>query len=304
MPVVPLTSRLGIAAGQHDRLELAAVVVGLEVDGVLVDRGGHRDRGRRHPALGVAHRGGGVVGRAEVAVAVDQRQPHRPRLGHPDQGVVDRAVAVRVQPAHHLADDAGALHVAAVGAQAHVVHRVEDPALHRLEAVAGVGQGPGVDDRVGVLEERGLASRRRRRCRGCAPRSRRGGRCFVLRACHAADSLPPRRRIRRGHAASAGRSPERGRFRTVTEAPGRQPRRPAPLGGRRPAARRPDRAHPADPARRRRAAGRVLRPGLGRVEVLPVLLADAAALRPRRRPVHPRRPRRPGRLRAHRCRAR
>ena len=43
----------------------------------------------------------------------------------------------------------------AVGTQAHVVHRVEDPALHRLEAVAGVGQGAGVDDRVGVLQEAG-----------------------------------------------------------------------------------------------------------------------------------------------------
>ena len=125
---------------QHDRLDLAAVVVGPEVDGVLVDRGGHRHRGRRHPALGVAHRGGRVVRGAEVAVAVDDRQPHRPGLRHPDQGVVDRAVAVRVEPAHDLADDAGALHVPAVGAQAHVGHRVEDPALHRLEAVAGVGQ--------------------------------------------------------------------------------------------------------------------------------------------------------------------
>ena len=35
-------------------------------------------------------------------------------------------------------------------------HLVEDAALHRLEAVAGVGQGPRVDDRVGVLEERAL----------------------------------------------------------------------------------------------------------------------------------------------------
>ena len=142
--------------GEHDRLGLARVVVGLEVDGVLVDRGRHRDRSRCHPALGVAHRGGGVVGRAEVAVPVDGREPHRPRLRHPDQRVVDRTVTVGVQSAHDLADDAGALHVAPVGAQRHVVHRVEDAALHRLEAVARVGQRPGVDDGVGVLQERGL----------------------------------------------------------------------------------------------------------------------------------------------------
>ena len=142
---------------QDGRLGLAAVVVGLEVDGVLVDRGGHVDGRRRHPALGVPHRSGGVVaaGGAEVAVPVDHRQSHRPRLDEPHQGVVDRAVAVRVQAAHDLTDDAGALDVAAVGAQPHVVHRVEDPALDRLQAVPGVRQGPRVDDRVGVLEERG-----------------------------------------------------------------------------------------------------------------------------------------------------
>ena len=48
-------------------------------------------------------------------------QPQRERLGHADEGVVDRRVAVRVVLAHHLADDALALHVRAVGSQAHLV---------------------------------------------------------------------------------------------------------------------------------------------------------------------------------------
>ena len=86
---------------------------------------------------------------------VDGGQPHRPGLREAHQGVVDGAVAVGVQAAHHLADDAGALDVPTVGPQAHVVHRVEDPALHRLEPVARVGERPRVDDGVGVLEERG-----------------------------------------------------------------------------------------------------------------------------------------------------
>ena len=147
--------QVGDSGRQHARLGLAGVVVGPEVDGVLEDAVGHRHRRRRHPALGVSHRRRRVVRRAEVSVAVDRRQPHRPRLGHPYQGVVDGAVAVRVEPAHHLADDPGALDVAAVGPQAHVGHRVEDPALHRLEPVAGVGKCAGVDDGVRVLEERG-----------------------------------------------------------------------------------------------------------------------------------------------------
>lgn len=83
-----------------------------------------------------------VSERAEVAVAVDQGEPHGERLRQTDQRVVDRRVAVRVQLTHDLADDAGTLHEAAIGAQAHLVHLVHDAAVHRLHAVAGVGQGP------------------------------------------------------------------------------------------------------------------------------------------------------------------
>ena len=83
--------QVGERGGQDGRLDVLAVVVGLEVDGVLVEPVGHRQGGGGHPALGVAHGGRTVVERAEVAVAVDQRQPHGPRLGGADQGVVDRA---------------------------------------------------------------------------------------------------------------------------------------------------------------------------------------------------------------------
>ncbi len=154
-PGHPVDQEVGVGGREDDRLALLAVVVRLEVDGVLVDRLGHQ-RGRvGHPALGVPHGGRRVVvaERAEVAVTVDQGQPHREGLRHPHERVVDRGVAVRVQLAHHLADDTGALHIAPVGPQAHLVHLGHDAPVHRLHAVAGVGQGPGVDHRVRVLEE-------------------------------------------------------------------------------------------------------------------------------------------------------
>ena len=142
--------------GQHLGLGQLVVVVRDEVDDVLVEAVGHEQRGGGHPRLGVPVGGRAVVQGSEVAVPVDQRHPQREVLREPDQRVVDRAVAVRVQLAHHVADDAAALDVGAVGPQAHVGHRVEDPALDRLQAVAGVGQRAGVDDGVGVLEERPL----------------------------------------------------------------------------------------------------------------------------------------------------
>ncbi len=138
---------------QHDRLGVLVVVVRLEVDGVLVDVADHLHGQRVHLAFGVPHGGGAVVARrSEVALAVHQLVPHHPALRQPDEGVVNRRVTVRVILAHDVTDDAGALVPAAVGAVAAVEHRVQDAAVHRLEAVADVGQGPAHDDAHRVVE--------------------------------------------------------------------------------------------------------------------------------------------------------
>ena len=77
---------------------------------------------------------------AEVALAVDQRVAHGEVLRQARQRVVDRLVAVRVEVAHHLADDLGALQVAARRIQPQLAHGVEDAPVHGLQAVAHVGQ--------------------------------------------------------------------------------------------------------------------------------------------------------------------
>ncbi len=149
----PVDEQVGEPARQHHGLGRAAVVVLAEVDGVLVDVPQHLHRQRGQAALGVPHGRGRVVARrAEVALAVDQRHPHRPGLGHPDQRVVDRAVAVRVVVAHDLADDPRALEEPAVGTEAAVEHGVQDPRVHRLEPVAHVGQRAADDDRHRVVD--------------------------------------------------------------------------------------------------------------------------------------------------------
>ncbi len=70
----------------------------------------------------------------------------------PHQGVVDRHVAVGVVLAHHVADDRGALAIGRAGRQAHLAHRVQDPAVDRLEPVAHVGQGARHDHAHRVIE--------------------------------------------------------------------------------------------------------------------------------------------------------
>ena len=50
-------------------------------------------------------------------------------------------IAVGVIFAEHFAHHTGALAIRPVAGEAQLVHRVQDPAMHRLEAVAGIGQG-------------------------------------------------------------------------------------------------------------------------------------------------------------------
>ena len=147
--------QVGNRSRENCGLGLAAVVVRVEVDNILVEAGGHAQCRGCQSGLGVAHRSGAIIGGSEVPVAVHHGQAEREGLGHSDEGVVDRRVAVRVQPAHDLTDDTGALHVTSVGAQTHLSHLEQDPALYGLETVTGIGQRTRVDDRVGVLEEGG-----------------------------------------------------------------------------------------------------------------------------------------------------
>ena len=107
--------QVGEPRRQHVGLDELARVVVVEVDGVFVDAVEHPHRERGQAALGVAGGGGPEVGRAEVAVAGDERVPQREVLRHAHERVVDRAVAVGVVAAHDVAGDAGALHPAAVG---------------------------------------------------------------------------------------------------------------------------------------------------------------------------------------------
>ena len=139
---------------QHGRLLELVVVIRREVDRILVDVRVHAQRRGREPGLGIAGGGRAVVQGAEVAVAVHQRQTHGERLRQTHHGLVDRRIAVRVELAHHLTDHARRLHVRAVRVQVHLAHLVDDAALHRLHAVAGVGQGARIDHRIRVFEER------------------------------------------------------------------------------------------------------------------------------------------------------
>ena len=141
------------AGRQHHRLSLVAVVVRLEIDRVLVDVLEQLHGGAGQAAFGVPHgRRRIAVDRAEIALPVDQRQAHGKILRHAHQRVVDRLVAVRMVLTHHVADHARRFDVFLVGRVPLLVHRIEDAPMHRLEAIARIGERARHDHAHGVIE--------------------------------------------------------------------------------------------------------------------------------------------------------
>ena len=149
--------QVGVGRRQYDRFLSGLVVVGNEVDRLLVEVGHHLVGERVEACLGVAHRRRRVaVDRAEVALAVGQHIAHVEVLRHANERVVDRRVAVGMVVAHHLADDLGALAVTARGRQPHGFHAVEHAAVRRFQPVADVGQRASNDYAHRVIHVRAL----------------------------------------------------------------------------------------------------------------------------------------------------
>ncbi len=139
--------------GQDRRLFRLAVIVGAKLDRVLIDALEQEARDLGHPGFGVAV-GGGVIAVdvAEIALPVHQRITRREILRQPHQRVIDRLVAVRMEAAHHVADDLGGLLEGRAGIEPQQPHAVEDAAVNRLQAIAGVREGPVHDSRQCIRE--------------------------------------------------------------------------------------------------------------------------------------------------------
>ena len=147
--------QIGEGRGEDDGLFLRVVVVGDEIDGVLLQVV-HQDRAEvRQPRLGVTHgRRRIVLDRAEVPFAVDEALAHRPRLRHVAERGVNHGLAVRVKVARGVAANLGAFTMLAAGIEAQPLHGEKDAALRGLQPVARVRERARDDDRHRVVEKR------------------------------------------------------------------------------------------------------------------------------------------------------
>ena len=106
-----------------------------------------------HADFGITH-GRGVVAvyRAEVALAVYQHIAHGEVLRHAHNGVVYGDVAVRVVFTNHIADNTRRFFIRPVPVVVQFVHGVQYAPVHRLEAVAHIGQGAPHNHAHGVIQ--------------------------------------------------------------------------------------------------------------------------------------------------------
>ena len=118
---------------QNTRFITAAIIIGLEIDRILIEifQQAHRRLGQ--PCFGVAHGGGWIgVHRAEIALTIHERQAHRPILRQTCQCVINRGVAMRVIITHHVADDLGRLTIRPTRNEAAFLGSKQYPAVNGL----------------------------------------------------------------------------------------------------------------------------------------------------------------------------
>ena len=142
MPEPPFSKRFGTRAGRSVGSSSEPSKFGAQSTVARTELVEQQVRVAREPRLGVAHRGKGfrIVGRAPVALPVDERIAVREILRHVHHGLVARGIAVRMEFADDVADRARRLLVLRARGEAELAHGVDDAPLHRLQAVAQTRQ--------------------------------------------------------------------------------------------------------------------------------------------------------------------
>ena len=140
-------------AGEHLRFLKPLVVIRLKINRVQLQI---RQQFALHfgrPRLGVTHGRRGIpVGRAEIALPVDQGIAQAPFLRQAHEGWIDDRFTVRVIIARRIAGDFCTLEMFGARAQPQIIHSHQDPPLRGLEPIADIGQGPVHDGAHGVGE--------------------------------------------------------------------------------------------------------------------------------------------------------
>ena len=140
---------------KNSRFGPGLVVIGDEIDGVLVHVHHERSAEMGHARFGVTHgRGRVAFDRSEVALAIDKSFAHRPWLRHVHERRINYRFAVRMIITARIAAYFRALAVLSSWKERQIVHRIENAALRWLQSVTRIRQRTRDDYGHRVIKER------------------------------------------------------------------------------------------------------------------------------------------------------
>ena len=150
-----IDQQVGHAGGQHEGLFARLIEIRNEIDGLFFEIGQQLFTDAREPRLGVPHGGRRIaIDRTKIALPIHQRVAQVKWLRQAHERGIDDRFSVRMIVARGIAANLGALPIAAIGGQAEIVHRDENPALDGLQAIPHVRDGARHDHAHGVIEVR------------------------------------------------------------------------------------------------------------------------------------------------------
>ena len=133
--------QVGKGGRQNHRLGQCAVVIVPVIYGIFVQPFQKGLRHGGHTGFGVAAgRGIVAVDIAEIALSVDERIAHCEILRQSCHRIIDRGIPMGMVITHHVAADLGGFAEAPGRTQLQLAHGIQNPAVHRLETVARIGQ--------------------------------------------------------------------------------------------------------------------------------------------------------------------
>ncbi len=134
-----IDEQIGKCRRKNYRFAARLVVVRDEIDGVLFHVLHEEGSQVSHPGFRIPHGRRRVpFDGAEISLAIDQTLTHRPRLCHVNERRIDSLIAMRMVVAHRFSHDLGAFEMLAIGINAQIIHREENPALRRLESITRI----------------------------------------------------------------------------------------------------------------------------------------------------------------------
>ena len=147
--------QVGNARGQHVGFDFAVVVVGTEIDGVFIEVFQQSRRHLRKLRFGITiGRWRIAIDRSEVSLAEYQRIAQAPRSapGEPTRRTPRGCRADGTCPSPRRRS--WRTYACSLGSEPHLLHGVENAAMHWLQSVTNIGQRAADDDRHRVVEIR------------------------------------------------------------------------------------------------------------------------------------------------------